>query len=495
MNFKSFIAPALLLAFAGCSSDENLTIPGQTETEGQGHQVANISYNVGNNGKVTFSAASGISEHKAAWQAFGLITNDIQIGGQEHMECAAAVRNSLKVLGQWGSFTNSPANYIAMKESTVLEGIGESFNWGGATIDRNWTDDDFDPAFAYAEKIVDYALANMDENGVYTCEINGETYTYKLLDTDLQWCCPVGTQLGEYGREFADEKRDNGNKVTYIVTRDIFVEGSFVSGNVYAPNATITMRTGGTITGQVICNKFVVDCDWACEIHNPNSDVKGTTPDPNPGEGGKDPEPGPTPDDPEPTPDQPYEVKIPIDLKSEYVVQPDDFAIHNGDMLYIDIANGDTDPSFQTATSKPYLLVTLGENPVINIDNVAEMYKEYANKTTLCNDPKSPYYGQQVPYVSTDGIFTLEVYLWPGKKVNDEDGNVKIEPLTYTEFGFSSLAQAIDGCYLMGTAQNGEVISKPGDDYKITVSAFKAIQGAGNTPYVHVSIHIKPLDE
>ncbi len=489
MNLKFLLAPALLLAFAGCSSDEDMTIPGQVETDSPSQQVANIAYNVGDNGKVTFSAGSTTSERKGKWQAFGLIANDILFKANEHVECPVAVRYTLKKTsqpGQGGEFTNSPSDYVAMKESTVLEGIGQNFNWGGAKLDRSWTDEDFDPAFAYAEKIADYALANMDENGVYTCEINGETYTYKLLDTDLQWGCPVGTQLGQYGREFADGRRNIGNKVTYIVTHDIVIEGSFVSGNVYAPNATITMRTGGTIVGQVICKKFVVDCDWTCEIHNPCKDVSGITPDPNPGDKPDKPE-------PKPEPEEPFEIKIPIDLKSEYVVQPDDFAIHNGDMLYVDIANGDIDPAYQTATPDKYLVVTLGENPVISIANVAAMYKEYSNKVEKCKDPKSPYYGQEVPYISADGIFTLEVYLWPGKKVNDKDGNVRIEALTYDEFGFTSLEQAVEGCYLMGTAQNGEVISKPGDEYNVTVSAFKAIQGAGQTPYVHVSIHIKPL--
>lgn len=489
----------MLLALAGCSTDMEPVAPGESTDAADGIeavQTSKVTYRVGSRGSVNFSAGAS-NDASAKWRTFGLITNDIKVGGQEHMECAAAVRDGLTVVGQWGSFTNSPANLVAMKESTVVSGLSENYDWGGAKIDRTWVDADFDAAFDYAQDIIDYALANMDENGVYTTEINGETYTYKLLDTDLQWGCPVGTQLGEYGREFADENRSKGNRVTYIVTKDIFIEGSQVSGNVYAPNAVITLRTGASIAGQVICDRFVVDCGYACEIHNPNDDVRDMTPDPNPAvdpEPTPDPEPVPDPvPDPQPQPDPDSAiVSIPLDIEREYLVQPDDFAIHNGDKLYVDIANGDTDPALQTALAKPYFIISANENPTITLDNVDEMYREFIGKTELCNDPKSPYFGQQVPYIAEDGTFTLEAFLWPGVKSTDAEGKVTIRPIDYTELGFESLQQAIDGCYIIGTATHGALISKPDDAYTITVSAFKAIQGADNTPYVHVSIHICP---
>lgn len=500
----------MLLALAGCSTNMEPVAPGQNgdATDGtEAVQTSSVIYKVGSKGSAKFSAGKK-AETSTKWHTFGLVTNEIKVGNQEHMECAAAVRNSLTTASASSQFSNSPANLIAMTESTVISGISENapaWQWGGAKIDRTWVDADFVSAFDHAQSVVDYALANMDENGVCTVNIDEVTYTYKLLNKNLLNNCPEGTQLGEYGREFADEKRDKGNRMTYIVTEDIYISGSFVSGNLYAPNATITLRNGGTVTGQVICDRFVVDCDWACEIHNPNEDVRGITPDPNPA---VDPEPEPTPDpepvpdptpDPEPVPDpepQPDSdsaiVSIPLDIKREYLVQPDDFAIHNGDMLYIDIANGDTDPTMQTALAKPYFIISANENPTITIDNVGEMYREFVGKTELCNDPKSAYYGQQVPYISEDGIFTLEAYIWPGQKSVDAEGKEVIIPLSYTELGFESLDEAFAGSYLLGTATHGAIISKPEDDYEITVSAFKAIQGAGNTPYVHVSIHIRP---
>lgn len=495
--FDTPVAMGIMIALAGCSTNQEPVVPGHSTAGIEAVQVENVTYKVGAKGRINFLAGKE-NPAQAKWETFGLVANDILVQANEHMECAAAVRNGLTVQQNWGSFTNSPANLVAMKESTVVSGLSESYDWGGATIDRSWVDADFDAAFAHAQSVVDYALANMDENGVCTVDINGETYTYKLLNTDIQWGCPVGTQLGEYGREFADENRNKGNKVTYIVTEDIFIEGSQVSGNVYAPNAVITMRTGASIAGQVVCDRFVVDCSYACEIHNPVDGVRAATPDPTPAV-----DPDPTPEVPDPTPDVPDTnpeepdtesaiVTIPLEINREYLVQPDDFAIHNGDKLYIDIANGDTDPSMQTALAKPYFIISAYENPTVTIDNVDEMYREFIGKTELCNDPKSPYYGQQVPYIAEDGTFTLEAFLWPGLKAVDAEGKETIRPIDYTELGFESLQQAIDGSYLIGTATHGALISKPDDDYAITVSAFKAIQGADNTPYVHVSIHIRP---
>ncbi len=484
------IATGLSLALAGCSSGAQTDLPDNPAVKPQVVQVENIVYKVGTKGEVNLVAGNGQMKYgsraeasePAKWETFGLITNDIKVGGQEHMECAAAVRNELTVPEQW---SNSPANLIAMMESTKISGISEdtqeAWRWSGAKIDRSWVDADFDAAFDYAQGIVEYVVSKMDENGVYTYEVDGKTYTYKRLDTDLQWGCPVGTQLGEYGREFADEKREKGNLVTYIVTKDIFIEGSFVSGNVYAPGHTITMRNGGTITGQVICDRFVVDCSWACEIHDPTAGMI-KTPDPRPA---TEPAPEPAPG-PEPKPEQPTEpslgdlvvVNIPLDIKHEYIVQPDDFAIHNGDLLYENIANGDLDPSYQTATSNRWVVVTAGEIPMITIDNVDEMYKEYLAKPE--------------PYVSEDGIFTLEVYIWPGKKVVDAEGNEVVAPLDYSELGFASLEQAVEGRYLKGDALHPAVISEPNDAYEVSVSEFMAIQGHADTPYVHVTIHIRP---
>jgi len=496
----------MLLALAGCSTDMEPVATGQHTGTADGTgavQTSSVTYKVGSRGSAKFSAGRK-AETSTKWHTFGFITNDIKTAGSEHMECAIAIRNSLTTGSAWDQFSNSPADLIAMKEATVISGISEDapeWQWGGAKIDRSWTDADFDNAFDHAQSVVDYALANMDENGICTVDVDGVTYTYKLLDKNIINGCPEGTQLGEYGREFSGENRSIGNRMTYIVTEDVYITGSQVSGNVYAPNATITLDGGASIAGQVICDKFYVNANYACEIHNPNQDVSGITPDPTPAvdpEPTPDPEPVPDPTpDPEPQPDpepdaDPAIVTIPLDIEREYLVQPDDFAIHNGDKLYVNIANGDTDPTLQTALSKPYFIISAQENPTITLDNVDEMYREFVGKTELCNDPKSPYFGQQVPYISEDGIFTLEAYIWPGQKAVNAEGKEVIIPLSYTELGFESLQQAFDGSYILGTATRGALISKADDDYEITVSAYKAIQGADNVPYVHVSIHIRP---
>lgn len=191
------------------------------------------------------------------------------------------------------------------------------------------------------------------------------------------------------------------------------------------------------------------------------------------------------PDDPTPpTPPTPttcdLAVDVPIDIDGSWIIQADDFAIHNGDKLYESFAK--TDHTAGSELNSEYVVVTPGDNVVVTLTDICDMYEEYKNATNA----------QGVPYVSEDGILTVETYLWPAKKHFDEEKGVDvIEPIDPEEFGCYP-----DGKYLIGTAEQ-PAFYVANEKYNVYVSAFAGYNGGGNdaamTTYVKVSFHISPV--
>lgn len=207
--------------------------------------------------------------------------------------------------------------------------------------------------------------------------------------------------------------------------------------------------------------------------------------------GGDEPDPTPTPDptpdpEPEPTPiegcDVPVEVELGID--GEWIIQADDFAIHNGDILYENVAV--TDHTGTGTELEQYVKVNAGENVVVSITDVCALY-EYYKALGTNSEGKA--------YLSAEGILTVEVYLWPAKYNTKADGSVEIVPIPASEFGIT--ADGVEGKYLVGTEEYPETYIMDGK-YKVQVSAYQSYNGGGEgadmTSYVKVSFHITPVE-
>jgi len=205
-----------------------------------------------------------------------------------------------------------------------------------------------------------------------------------------------------------------------------------------------------------------------------------TEPDPEPT-----PEPTPDPDEPDPTPVDGCDltVDVPDDIYGAWIIQADDFAIHNGDVLYESIAKGNHNAG--SDNNEEYVVVSATDKVVVSLTDICAMYEEY----------KGAVNGDGKPYVSEDGVLTVETYLWPAKRHYDEEkGRDVIEPIPAEEFGIGD--DGVEGKYLVGDEKSPAVYTVNGK-YKVLVSAYQSYNGGGNdaamTSYVKVSFHISPL--
>lgn len=171
-----------------------------------------------------------------------------------------------------------------------------------------------------------------------------------------------------------------------------------------------------------------------------------------------------------------------LQIQDDWYVQADDFAIHNGDKLYLPIVDRTSDG--HQSVGAPYIKVNWGNKVTIDLKSFSTMYTKYKKATT-----------EKTPYIDESGILTTEVYLWPSKLVAYGDADLnhaglpKIEPLA-REDGF---IVPEDG-YLIGKEKEPAVYTT--DKFRILVSAYAGYNNGDNkTSYVKVSIHMVPLDD
>lgn len=178
---------------------------------------------------------------------------------------------------------------------------------------------------------------------------------------------------------------------------------------------------------------------------------------------------------------------IGLGFNYDYVVIADDFAIQNGDKLYMNasigedhsgVTNGFGEGQYVHIDDNNY---TMKGHPKLHLRvvNICDLYNSYVGK----------YDENQVPFINESGELTLVVYLWPGKL--DEEGN------------FSSIF--LGEGYIIGNENGPEERSNDSDMFNLKVSLYKGVQGSlyqesnANTicvkegwSYVKASIHISP---
>nr|MCF0203168.1 hypothetical protein [Bacteroidaceae bacterium] len=261
-------------------------------------------------------------------------------------------------------------------------------------------------------------------------------------------------------------------KVILVPTKnEITFNGLNINASIFAPGKKVSTLGGGAADGIIICDKFVT----GAEIHgNLTPPFFPTTPNPTP-----DPTPGPTPDPtPDPTPETcEANIVVDLDIPGEYVVMPDDFAIHNGDKLYENVAISGQDHQAIAKGEGSYVKVEAGNKILVKVDDVCSLYPEYVGKVNA----------EGQPYINDQGVLTLEVYIWPGKIVEGQ---------------FVPRFDLGEG-YIIGD-ENGPVEYLANNkNYTASVSAYKGVQGVGQKEdggvdttgwsYVKVSIHISPV--
>ncbi len=351
-------------------------------------------------------------------------------------------------------------------------------------------DEWFDDKFAMAQQFIDEALKTpasfenyKDQNGVvsnYTYEVH-EYAGYKVIVLDgeaLSWNSNgsmTGSNYGVMGPWFekgttnytfeTDHSQETmDHNVVLVPMGDIEFNGTNMNCHIFAPEHKVTLRGGGCPSGLVICDVL----DTETEIHG-NWTPK--FPEYNPGK------------EQETVPDLPdgceTNILIDLDIKSEYIVIADDFAIQNGDKLYMNAAiEGEEHVGVKDGNGEgAYVFVKKGENVHINVDNICDLYPSYVGKTDK----------DGVPYINEVGELTLVVYLWPGQ-IDNETG------------AFSSIN--VGEGYLIGEKNVPVQHAVNSKDYNIMVSAYKGLQGVGakedgtfdekGWSYVKVSIHIAP---
>lgn len=232
-----------------------------------------------------------------------------------------------------------------------------------------------------------------------------------------------------------------------------------INANIFAPGKELTIDGGGAPCGLVICDKIHIGA--GTEIHGLESDDFGYSP-------------IPTDEECEAS------VKIDIDIPGEYVVQADDFAIHNGDLLYERAAITDHEGVANGKDGlKTYVKVNAdaGDKVEVAVEDLCELYPSYVGKLN----------SEGQPYISEDGVLTLEVYIWPGT-INEENQFVSW--------------QGLEEGYLIGEENAPVEYAATNKFYSVKVSAYKGYQGRGEKDdaetdnngwsYIKVSVHIQP---
>lgn len=361
-----------------------------------------------------------------------------------------------------------------------LSGLNKN---GGKRAIVNVGDEWFDNAFAQTEKFIADALNTPATTVNYGGQNPGETSTftyeehsfadYKVIVVD-QTYFQNGSVAGSNDKAKAPWCEGNWNtfptdgnittmdhNVIIVPTGDITFEGRNMNCHIYAPGKKVTLLNGACPSGLVVCDELVT----SSEIHGtwtPN------VPPFNPG----------NPDTTIVPPTCETNLLIDLDINAEYIVIADDFAIQNGDKLYMNAAiEGEEHIGVTNGNGEgAYVFVQKGNKVQIKVDDICSLYPSYVGKVN--EDGK--------PYINEVGELTLVVYLWPGQL--DENG------------AFSSIN--VGEGYIIGEENAPVQHAINSKDYKIMVSAYKGLQGVGakedgsfdqtGWSYVKVSIHIAP---
>lgn len=354
-----------------------------------------------------------------------------------------------------------------------------NFNQNGKRAIVNVGDAWFDNAFSSIEKFIEeakntpatiesYAGQNPGETSRLTFESH-EYNGYKVIfinetaflngsvagtndQAKAPWC--VGN-WNSYETDGLTTTVDHN--IIIVPSDDVVFEGRNMNCHIFAPGKKVSLLNGACPSGLVVCDELFT----TSEIHG------NTTPEFFPG-----------PDDPD-EPETTCETNLLIDLgiSSEYIVIADDFAIQNGDKLYMNAAIDDHTGVTDGDGKGKYVFVERGEDVRIRVDDICSLYPSYVGKTNE----------EGMPYINEDGVLTLVVYLWPGQL--GENGEFK---------SFLNLGEG----YVIGEENEPVQHSINDKDYTIMVSAYKGYQGRGEKvdgsvdnegwSYVKVSIHIQP---
>ena len=502
----SIIAATTLFS---CSQDQDFTpsswqskyntVSKQSVSVGDGSIVIDGSSQMSRANSRKTSAASQVDFKNVV-----LICNNLdRTGRMQDMEGSIAVKNSLQ------------ANVVTLgkegEKGTIYTGnnfTGNYIQGGNVTGEKRVGDQWFADKFEAIQNTIDAAMATTPQTGYYLkgdgtpntaypytyYELDDVTYiiakysgyingcvdvdgdgiiantdAHKEQDVRVPWMRQVKGGWGETD----DDGRDAANKYVLIPTGNIYLAGSETYAHIYAPGKEVHVAGGGAPTGLVVCDTFLHTGAANTEIHRPNDydpPIVEKTPEKpvTPGQPEK-----PTPEEPEKpvTPEEPKndcDITIHVDVNKDFIIQADDFAIHNGDILYERIKSaGDH------KTMNDYVVVDPSGNINISLNDVDAMYNYYKNKPN---------------YVSANGTLTVECWIWPSKLASGE-----IVPLTAEELGVVMKNGKVadgDANYVIGKYNNPALYET--DKYNVYVSAFKSIQGNDNSSAIHVSFHIKP---
>lgn len=516
---KVFLFAVIAALFVGCAADEDPLKKGNDNlTKVELVKKDNVVASFGDFGKlgVTVVDASAqapalnpfsraVAESTIDWKNYGTICK-VWNNTSGHTEQAVAVRDEVTGNGiasnhsmslgdqvqitpcfvhatdyeyyvaDWSDNTMStpvenpvaPFNWFAAKRgdgtifSCTFTGTYNTFDEVVTKVSKSW----FDAPFNYAKAAYDYykaealkmKAANPTDNDVY--EING--YHVVLLKG-------IGYGAGEYGWEDGggvvpysgmyfngvseSERRAIAEKVLFIAPDETeYTINCDMYGTFLLPEGTLTEV--GALTGMAIADTIIEQN----EFHTP---LKYGIPEiPNECDGS---------------------VNIELEIPGEYIIIADDFAIHNGDLVYENVAIDDHKAvSGGNGGTKAYLTVTPSQKVKVSVEDLCELYESYIGK----KNEEGNYYINQETHV-----LTLEVYLWPGTK--DAEGN------------FTTYLGLNEG-YLIGSEENPVDMLLGNENYSVKVSAYKGYQGRGakddgtvdneGWSYVKVSIHIQPRE-
>lgn len=511
---KLFVMSCATLALAGCTSEENSLLGGDNTPNQASNlkQVSAITRGFGAGSMNVAPAQAGGNDLSEVYvvKSQDVVVNDIKREdlrlvdsnistayvnvicnkgtGFFHGENGWAVKNYAA-----GSLDNNRKTYSYFynekgekqslepnDQGLLLTGSNcnlSNFNQNGKRAIVNVGDEWFDKNFAFAEDFIAKAFATegtvVNYGGQNAGEVDNLTYTeysydgYTVIKVE-QSAFQNGGVAGYNGNKAPWCEGNNNSfatdgdqttvdhNVIIVPTGDITFDGRNMNCHIFAPGKKVSLLNGACPSGLVICDELVT----SSEIHG------NWSPEFNPGEDERQPEPGPCETD----------FMIDLDFDEDYLVIADDFAIQNGDKLYanasiegedhIGVTNGNGEGA--------YVYVNKNNKVQVSIKKICELYDSYVGKES-----------EGVSYINASGELTLVVYLWPGQL--DEAGN------------FSSILNLGKG-YIIGEENMPEQHAVNNEEYRILVSAYKGIQGAGEKAdgtndrngwsYVKVSIHI-----
>jgi len=514
---KLFVLSCAALALAACTSEEENSLLGGDSsnqasnlvkvsaiTRGFGEGSLNVApTRSGNDMSVLYVQADKNKEvgpdnvmlvtNQISWDYVGVIAN--KATGFMHGENGWAVKDLatghldndrmtyswfINEQGERQSLESNSQGLLLVGPNCDLSKFDQNGNRAIFNVGNEW----FENSFKRAEDFINAAFATegtvVNYGGQNPGEVSDLTYTeynyegfrvIKVEQTAFQNGSVAGTNdkaKAPWFESLWNSFQTDGNtktidhNVVIVPMNDITFSGTNMNCNIFAPGKKVTIAGGGAPSGLVICDELTIMA--GTETH-----------------GSWTPEfPGKKEDEPVPPVPPTCETNLVIDLdiNADYIVIADDFAIQNGDKLYMNAAIpgqehiGVTDGNGEGA----YVFVNKGNNVQIKVDDICDLYPSYIGKVNEDGEP----------YINEVGELTLVVYLWPGSL--DNEGH------------FSSIN--VGEGYIIGEENAPVQHAINSADYKIMVSAYKGLQGVGakedgtfdqtGWSYVKVSIHIAP---